>query len=134
MALKPILWVEDDPDDEALIRLALQELGVGHLVQFAGDGEQALSVLSGAAQPPQVIFLDFKLPKMDAPEVIERLRRDKRFELIPIVIFTSSKRTSDAERCMGPRGASCFVSKPAEFDGFKLTVRQLLQRWAPAAL
>lgn len=134
MTLKPILWVEDDPDDEALIRLALEELGVADRVQFAGDGEQALRALDRCERPPQVIFLDFKLPKMDAPEVIERLRQDKRFDLIPIVIFTSSKRTSDAERCMGPRGASCFVSKPAEFDGFKLTVRQLLQRWAPKTL
>src|SRR5206468_3067355 len=106
--------------------------GLVDRVKFAPDGETALELLSAAPQPPVVLFLDFKLPKMDAPEVIERLRQDPRFERLPIIIFSSSKRPSDAERCMTPHGASCFVSKPAEYDGFRLTVRQLLERWAPA--
>lgn len=134
MRAKPILWVEDDPDDRALIQLALEELGFADRVEFAFDGDQALASLAGRETPPAVIFLDFKLPKMDAPEVLARLRLDRRLDVVPVIIFTSSKRPSDAERCMGPNGASCFVSKPAAYELLKTVVRQLLERWAPSAL
>jgi CheY-like chemotaxis protein len=129
--VKPILWVEDDPDDQALIAATLQDLGLADSVQFATDGEKALEALERSELLPVVIFLDFKLPKMDAPEVIERLRLDSRLEAVPLVVFTSSKSPTDADRVMGERGASCFISKPVDFEDFRLTIRQLIERWAP---
>jgi two-component system response regulator len=82
MALRNILLVEDNPDDEALTMRALAKNKIHNTVVVARDGAQALDYLFGTGEyegrdcfdAPQVILLDLKLPKIDGLEVLRRLR------------------------------------------------------------
>ncbi len=92
-----ILLVEDNPDDEELTRLALCRAGIDHTLTVVRDGAEALDYLLGTgsqagrdlSEPPAVILLDLKLPKVDGLEVLRRLRADARTRLIPVVVLST---------------------------------------------
>jgi two-component system response regulator len=133
---KPILLVEDNPDDEVLTLRALQKNNIRNEVIIVRDGEQALHYLFGegayagrdVTQMPQVVLLDLKLPKISGLEVLRRLRAAERTRFLPVVILTTSN--EDQDRLQGySLGANSYVRKPVEFDRFIEAVRQLGLYW-----
>lgn len=131
MGEKFILLVEDNPDDEALTLRALKKNNIRNEVVVARNGAEALEVLFGdtaAADLPQVVLLDLKLPKVDGLEVLRRIRADARTRYLPVVILTSSREERDIVD--GYReGANSYVRKPVDFDEFIEAARQLGLYW-----
>jgi len=80
-----VLFVEDDPEVAQMYKLKL-ELD-GYAVEVAGDGLQAVQM--AMANPPDIIFLDIRLPKMDGLGVLEALRQDERTREVPVVILSN---------------------------------------------
>jgi len=136
MKSKPILLVEDNPDDETLTLRALRKNNITNEVVVARDGAEALDYLFGTGQYqgrdtsalPQVVLLDLQLPKIDGLEVVRRLRADARTKLLPVVILTSSNEEKDVVSSYG-FGANSYVRKPVEFSQFLEAVRQLGLYW-----
>ncbi len=133
---KEILLVEDNPDDVALTMRALKKNNIANEVVLAKDGVEALDYLFGTGayagrdvgKIPAVVLLDLKLPRIDGLEVLERLRKDERTKLTPVVILTSSKEEQDLIR--GYRlGANSYIRKPVDFIQFSEAVRQLGLYW-----
>ena len=131
---RPILLVEDNPDDEALTLRALKKNNVANRVVVAHDGAEALEFLfpGGGKLPadalPALILLDLKLPKVDGLEVLKRLRGDARTQLVPVVILTSSKEERDL--VSGYRlGCNSYIRKPVDFEQFTDAIRQLGMYW-----
>lgn len=133
---KIILLVEDDPDDEELTQLALEEGNISNRLVVARDGVEALDYLfaTGAyagrepSDMPELILLDLKLPKVDGLEVLRRLRADGRTKLLPVVILTSSDEEKDLLAGYS-LGANSYVRKPVDFGQFTEAVRQLGLYW-----
>jgi len=136
MSEKIILLVEDNPDDEELTRLALQENNILNRLVVAHDGVEALAYLfatgphAGRAPStmPEVILLDLKLPKIDGLEVLRRLRADDRTKVLAIVLLTSSNEEQDLLAGYS-LGANSYVRKPVDFAQFIEAVRQLGLYW-----
>ena len=131
----PILIVEDDPDDEALILRVLKGHNLSNDVVVARDGAEALDYLFGTGvyegqdvARPAVVLLDLKLPKIDGLEVLERLRRDEKTRWLPVVILTSSDEEKDLVRSYD-LGANSYVRKPVNFVEFSKAVSQLGVYW-----
>ena len=80
-----VLFVEDDPAVAHMYKLKL-ELD-GYAVDLAVDGVQAVEMAMG--NPPDIIFLDIRLPKMDGLGVLEALRKDERTRTVPVVILSN---------------------------------------------
>ena len=120
-AIKTILLVEDNPDDEALTVRALSRNGVKHHLQVVRDGVEALDYLFGTGTHagrdlrvmPTVILLDLKLPRIDGLEVLRRLRADERTRSQPVVILTSSKEEEDLAQGY-ELGANSYIRKPVD--------------------
>ena len=72
-----VLIAEDDPIYRFLLERVIKEWG--HTLLVCSDGAEALSVLSGD-DPPEIAILDWMMPKMDGPEVCQRVR-----EIVPSV-------------------------------------------------
>jgi CheY-like chemotaxis protein len=129
---KIILLVEDNPDDVLLIQRALQGNNVLNTVVVAHDGVEALDFFFGPGAEdrplPQVILLDLKLPKMSGLEVLQRLRDDKRTQLLPVVVLTTSDEQADMVKSY-ELGASSYVRKPVDFTEFLQAVRTLGVYW-----
>jgi len=136
MKEKIILLVEDNPDDEELTLLALQDSNILNQVVVVRDGVEALDYLFGVGQYagrdtsrlPQLTLLDLKLPKLSGLEVLERLRADPRTRLVPVVVLTSSSEEEDIVASYR-LGANSYVRKPVEFHRFADAVRQLGLYW-----
>ena len=136
MTNKPILLVEDNPDDEALTLRALQMNKIQNEVIVARDGVQALDYLFGTGkyagrdvrEMPAVMLLDLKLPKVDGLEVLKRVRAQDSLRLLPVVILTSSKEDQDVISSYS-LGCNSYVRKPVDFDEFMKAANQLGLYW-----
>lgn len=135
--MRPLLLVEDNPDDEFLTTRALRQANVANPIEVARDGEEALDFLLAkgayaerdAGVLPQVVLLDLKLPKLSGIEVLERIRSDPSLQRIPVVVLTSSDLESDITRCY-ELGVNSFVPKPVKFEEFAKAVQQIGLYWA----
>ena len=139
MSDRTILLVEDDENQVLLAMRALRKHGIVEEVDevvVAGDGEEALDYLFGTGSytgrdtgvMPEFVLLDVKLPKMDGLQVLERLRDDERTELLPVILFSSSREHEHV--VAGYRlGANSYVAKPANFERFSEAMQYLGWYW-----
>jgi CheY-like chemotaxis protein len=139
MSDRTILLVEDDENQVMLAMHALRKHGIVKQVDevvVARDGEEALDYVFGTGSyagrdpgvMPEFALLDVKLPKMDGLQVLERLRNDERTELLPVILFSSSREHEDV--VAGYKlGANSYVAKPANFEKFSEAMRYLGWYW-----
>lgn len=133
---RPILLVEDNPDDEALTIRAFAKNKIANPVIVARDGVEALEYLAGTGAHagrdtsimPAVVLLDLKLPRIDGLEVLRRIRADQRTRLLPVVILTTSKEQQDIYEAYS-LGANSYIRKPVDFEKFIQAVGQLGVYW-----
>jgi CheY-like chemotaxis protein len=131
-----ILLVEDNQEDTELALHSLRREKLANKIHVARDGEEALEFVfcTGAfaersfENPPKLILLDLKLPKVGGMEVLRRLKSDPRTRTIPVVIMTSSKEERDLVIGYG-LGANSYIQKPVDFDQFRETVKQVGMYW-----
>ena len=138
MAADPIeiLLVEDNPNDEELTLYALKKNNITNQIQVVRDGAEALEYLfcTGAYahrrinEPPKVVLLDLKLPKVDGLEVLEQVKTDPRTRAIPVVVLTSSQEERDIVESY-QLGVNSYIVKPVDFEQFIEAVRQLGMYW-----
>jgi two-component system, response regulator len=136
MQPKPILLVEDNPNDELLTLRAFKKNNIVNEVCVVRDGVEALDYLFGTGtfsgrdskDLPAIVLLDLKLPKINGLEVLKRLRADERTRLLPIIILTSSIEERDVLDGY-QLGANSYVQKPVDFEKFNEAVKQLGIYW-----
>lgn len=117
-----ILVVDDSPDMRTLLGALLTDQG--HEVRSASSGEQALA--SVAAQPPDLILLDIRLPDLDGFDVCRRLKERALSRDIPIIFISAV--TESAEKVGAfDLGAVDFVSKPIQADELRARVRTQME-------
>jgi CheY-like chemotaxis protein len=86
-----ILIVDDDPDALELMRMFLRPTGA--TVREARDGYEAL--LQAQRHPPDIVFCDLRMPRIDGHGLIDQFRRDERLAAVPIVATTAMGDDSD---------------------------------------
>ena len=131
-----ILIVEDNPRDAELTLRALKKNNLANSVLIAQDGAEALDFFfcrgkyktRSISNPPKVVLLDLKLPKVSGLEVLKAVKADKRTSHIPIVIVTSSKQEPDMKDAYA-LGANSYVVKPVDFDQFINAMSSLGLYW-----
>jgi CheY-like chemotaxis protein len=136
MNKKPILLVDDNPDDVKLTMRALKKSNILNEIVVAHDGVEALDYLFGAGKyegrdtniKPQVVLLDLKMPKLDGLEVLRRMRADERTQPLPVVVLTTSSEDKDKIESY-KLGANSYVRKPVDFAQFAEAVQQLGLYW-----
>jgi putative two-component system response regulator len=106
MSRKPILVVDDDPENLAALR---QILSGEHELVFARNGAEALAAARKHA--PAMILLDIQMPDMDGYAVCKALKADARTEAVPIIFVTGMSDTGD-EAAGFAAGAVDYIVKP----------------------
>ncbi len=116
-----ILYVEDDPSSEILVRRVLESEGF-HVVTTA-DGLSAIEVAKN--ELPDMILMDINISGLDGYEVTTRLRTIDDLRLVPIVAVTAATLQGDRERAL-IAGCTGYISKPIDVDQFPDQVRSFL--------
>lgn len=113
-ALKHILFVEDEPDIQAVARLALEAVGK-FSVEICSSGREALQKVLNLK--PDLILLDVMMPGMDGPSTLKALRQQERVVVTPVIFMTAKVQPAEVAeyRALGAIGV---IAKP--FDPMTL--------------
>ena len=131
-----ILLVEDNPNDVELTLRALHKQNCSSKVFVVKDGAEALDFIFATGcfakrkieNPPKLILLDLKLPKIDGIEVLRRIKADERTRSTPVVMLTSSEEERDVLETYH-LGANSYIVKPIDFTHFQHAVSELGVYW-----
>lgn len=110
---RPIMLVEDEPENQLLVKSLLAQLGVP--VVIAKNGVEALKMVEQTR--PRLILMDITMPVMDGLQALEKLQSDPATKDIPVVMLTSSQRSDQMLRAY-KLGAIGYILKPLEVDSF----------------
>ena len=122
-----VLCVDDDPDDRELIRNAIFNVDPSYTVTHATNGKEAVQYLSRATENelPCLVILDINMPVMDGKQALVEIKKIKKLEQVPIVVFTTSSHPSDLFFCK-QHGVE-LITKPANFKQITQEAERLLQ-------
>ncbi len=122
-----VLVVEDEEALAQLLKYNLEK--EGYRVTTAADGEEALMLAAEA--PPDLVVLDWMLPKAPGIEVCRRLRARQETRNTPIVMLTA--RTEESDRIRGlDVGADDYITKPFSMNELLARLRAVMRRIRPA--
>lgn len=128
-----ILLVEDSPSDALLTREALAQSRLINRIHLVDNGADALAFLrrEGSYRDvprPDLILLDWKLPRKSGSEVLAEAKADENLRSIPVVVLSTSKEEEDVIRSYTLH-ANCYITKPVNFDDFAAVVRSIREFW-----
>ncbi len=120
--LQRILYVEDDPDIQAIALMVLESIS-GFTVEACSCGTEALDKAPDFA--PDLVLLDVMMPGMDGPETLKGLRAIPQLALTPVVFMTAKVQPQEVKSYL-ELGAAGVIAKP--FDPMTLT-EELQKIW-----
>ncbi|OGX40005.1 MAG: hypothetical protein A2984_00855 [Omnitrophica WOR_2 bacterium RIFCSPLOWO2_01_FULL_41_12] len=124
MSIK-ILVVDDDPDIRDILKITLAE--ENYEVLEAQDGEEALKSIM--TKSPDLVLLDYKIPKIDGRQVCRQVKKDILLRHLPIIMVTAKGDISDKVGGIDA-GADDYVVKPFEPKELLARIRMILRRTA----
>jgi CheY-like chemotaxis protein len=124
-----ILFIEDDFIESMKFKRVLKTLELNHRIIEAGNGEEALSILTGKEIIPDIILLDLNMPKVNGLEFLRVLKNDEKLRYIPTIIFTTSNNHRDILECYRI-GIAGYILKPLKYEDYQVIVKKTLDYWA----
>ena len=119
---KKILIVEDDHDCRLILACRLRKIGRFD-IREAANGQQAIDAVR--ADPPDLIFMDDRMPVMDGWEATKRIREMDGGDSVRIIALTAQAMAGDEQKALAI-GCDDYLTKPIMDPDL---VRQTLQRW-----
>ncbi len=118
-----VLVVEDSAVIRRLIEVCLRPADLEVIMRE--DGPTGLA--AAQTERPDLLVLDIGLPEMDGWQVLDHLRSDPEFRLLPVLVLTAHAEEESRRRAT-EGGANSFVTKPFQPNDFRLEVIRLLAR------
>lgn len=114
------LIIEDNRQMSDSLKMMLTVMGI--------EARQAFTPRTGflalAELLPDVVFLDINLPTVDGFEVLAYIRRDPRFEKVPVVFVTSNDQPETYQKAKEGNAVGVVI-KPATFEAIQLVLKKL---------
>lgn len=100
---------------------------LGNSTLQASNGGEVIELLNTEQSLPDLILMDWNMPVLDGLQVLEILRKDKRYDAIPVIMLTSE--SDDANRIKAlEAGASGYITKPFTSEDLINTIEETLNR------
>jgi CheY-like chemotaxis protein len=131
-----VLIAENDEDDQFLIRRAFKAVDLSYRLQVVKDGEEAIKYMMGEGpyanrqtNPyPNFIITDLKMPGKDGLAVLEFLKKNPEWAIIPTIVWSGSNNDDDIKKAY-MLGASSYHVKPSGTDGLFELILALHKYW-----
>lgn len=119
---KRILVVDDEKNIVRLVQVVLEKAGYGVITAF--DGEEAMRKVE--TESPDMLVLDWMMPRMNGMEVLGALQADTRYMNIPVIMLTG--KAQDADIFKGwQSGVSSYLTKPFNPKELLVFVERIFQ-------
>jgi signal transduction histidine kinase/CheY-like chemotaxis protein len=120
-----LLVVEDNLVNQKVVLAMLRKHKFS--VDVALDGREALAKLESTTRPYDLVLMDVQMPVLDGLEATRIIRRNPRWDNLPIVAMTAHAMTGDRERCL-QAGMNGYISKPVQASVLVETIQRHLTR------
>jgi CheY-like chemotaxis protein len=119
--------IDDDPDDRDLFKEALEQLLPGAGFIAFNDGRKAVEWLSNApsGELPSAIIMDYNMPHMTAPQLLDWLCEEEQLNGIPKVVWSTAMQPEYFNNCIN-KGAVEYFIKPTTQEGLQWIVKQVI--------
>lgn len=135
VAQRPVqlLLVEDSPTDVVMTQEALGQMDLLSNLHVVEDGVEAVAFLRrtgsyGCVPRPDLILLDYNLPRKNGWEVLVEVKADADLKAIPIVVLTTSQAERDTLTAYSLH-ANCYVTKPVNLKDFIQAIHAIVTFW-----
>jgi|SRR5205823_2853815 CheY-like chemotaxis protein len=121
-----IVLAEDDEDDRAFFKEAIDEVKIKTKLEIVNDGEQLMQYLNKAnGSLPDLVFLDLNMPRKSGIQCLEEIRGNLKLKDISVAIYSTSSAEHDIEQTF-LKGANVYIRKPNDFGKLKKAISQVL--------
>jgi CheY-like chemotaxis protein len=118
-----ILLADDDTDDCVFFKDAITELSNTTQLTAVHDGDQLMNYLTDNLENlPHVLFLDLNMPRKNGLECLSEIKRNKKLNKLPVIIFSTSYST-DTISLLFKIGAHVYIHKPNDFAKLKQVIQ-----------
>jgi CheY-like chemotaxis protein len=129
-----ILLVEDDLGDQKLVKQSFTREHIANELIIVDSMEKAMEYLECSrggdkeCPVPDLILLDLNMPGVGGRELLKAVKADPEFDVIPVVILTTSDSEEDIIESFRLQAAG-YVRKPITLEGFQKAVTDLADYW-----
>lgn len=123
--LRRILYVEDEADIQAIVKLALERIG-GFILKICSSGAEAIKEIPAFA--PNLILLDVMMPDMDGPTTLKELRKIAQIADIPVIFMTAKVQPKEIAYYK-ELGALDVITKPFKPMALSETINNIWKRY-----
>jgi len=130
----PIIIIEDDEDDQELLKVAFKQLEYVNELHFFSDGLKALDFLNNGDIIPFLILSDINMPKLDGFALRDRIKMDAKLQLrcIPYLFFSTSVNQQAVINAYSLSVQGFFV-KQDSIDELVKTIKVIVEYWRRCA-
>lgn len=122
---------DDDKDDFFILKEAAEKAGETMQISYAANWLELWRSLLKVI--PDVLFLDINMPVKDGIECLQLIRKEKKYDSIPILIYSTSVNKADIDKAYD-NGANYFIVKPDAIDDITGIIKKLLSMSKEALL
>ncbi|GGG41942.1 response regulator [Croceivirga lutea] len=128
-----VLLIEDDMIETMKMHRAVSGMQTKHQIIEAKNGEEALEVLNGGGELPDILFLDLNMPRMSGIEFLQILKNDDRLKFLPTIILTTSENRADLLKCY-EIGIAGYIIKPLKYEDYENRIKKVFDYWEVSEL
>lgn len=120
---KNVLIIEDD---DLINQMYLASLATSNFeVRLEKDGEAGWSAMQTLA--PDLVILDFMLPKLNGLEILGKMRSDERLKLVPVIMMSSLSSEADKKRALDAGATVYWVKNEVNMVEFEAKINEVMQ-------
>lgn len=124
-----ILYIDDDPEDIEIFQDAIKTVDPSIACYSATSGREAFLFLNGLETLPDHIVIDINMPGMDGKTCLQELRKEKRFDSVNVIIYSTNSFSPDLEHFASMRAT--YMKKASSFNEICDMIRTLANQDSP---
>jgi CheY-like chemotaxis protein len=118
--------IDNDPEDQEIFEMAMDEVFPGMPCAFANNGIAALNSLRDDQFVPAIIFIDMNMPMMSGKECLQQIKKLDHLQNVPIFMYSTAA-TPSAIREVKTIGATDFIVKPSTYPALVASLSDVIQ-------
>jgi CheY-like chemotaxis protein len=133
-----VILLQNDSGEIEIIKRAFNKVNAYYRLEVFKNENEALDHFGMLAESvaghnrPHIIIIDLDVPFINGPEILGRIKQDKIFRQIPIVIFSSAEDPKHIENIYSLYG-NCYILKPKDHIEFEKAIELIWDFWSNTA-